>query len=616
MTMLRAKIDEFKRSLEGKTREELIRTAVKLFEEKESAMIRLKTFEEAEPDLARQFQETQQELEAAKKELDKLRKENIRNAQIRKEREKALFGRSTEKIEDIVSDIGQSIPDTDPLDEDGNCDEVNEISRGEKRKLFEDKKTVRQPKQTGKRDRDLASLPVREVYNYDIEELDSLFPEGWRIAYWHKTKQIIHVRSYDYLQVTFTPALSVGLEHRMVSMPSPPTIIPKSLASPSLLATVFYDKYGLFLPYYRQEHDPERFGIPVSRQDMSNWEIRACEEFLIKPYLYQGGLLKTRTHQQCDETVWLVINDGRKPGSKSFLWTHRTSEMADHETIIHVCYELTRGSGHLENFFAGIQETIHLTSDAYAAYYTLRNMMEGLIILCGCLMHARKRYVEAVDVLKIPSDMPFEQRLELPEVKALLLIAKIYHAEQPLKTLSADERKKCRQADVRPLVDDFFDYIKGIDINSPDISEKMRDAISYSINHEKEIREFLNDGNVPIDDIATERAIRPIAQLRNNALFSYTPRGAKASVIIISLIETARANGVDPYYYLCYLLTMLPLHIGEKDEEYMDDMMPWSETYRAYEKNEKQRLVHLLSPPESDKKPVCRSGPKHLSVAS
>ena len=613
---MKAKVDEFKRSLEGKTREDLIQTAVALFEEKEIVMLRLKTFEDAEPDLIRQFQDAKKELELVKKELNELRKENIRNAEIRIEREKALFGRSTEKIEDIVSDIGQSIPDSDPLDEDENCDNVNEASTSEKRKLFEDKKTTRRSKQTGKRDRDLDSLPMQEVYNYDVDELDQQFPEGWRIAFWRETRQIIHVRSYNYLEVTYTPVLSVGLEHRMASMPSPPAIIPKSLASPSLLAAIFCDKYRLFLPYYRQEHDPERFGIPVSRQDMSNWEIHVCEELLIKPYLHQGELLKTRPHQQCDETVWLVINDGRKPGSKSFLWTHRTSEMEDHETIIHVCYELTRGSGHLENFFAGIQEPIHLTSDAYAAYYTLRDMMEGLIVLCGCLMHARKRYVEAVDVMKIPSDMPLEQRLEMPEVKALLLIAKIYHAEQPLRGLSSDERKTRRKTEVRPRVDDFFDYIKGIDISAPDISEKMRDAINYSINHEKELREFLNDGNVPIDDIATERAIRPIAQLRNNALFSCTPRGARASVIIISLIETARANGVDPYYYLCYLLTVLPLHIGEKNEEYMDDMMPWSEAYRTYEKSEKQRLVHLLSPPDSGKKPVCRSGPKHLSAAS
>ncbi len=226
-----------------------------------------------------------------------------------------------------------------------------------------------------------------------------------------------------------------------------------------------------------------------------------------------------------------------------------------------------------------------------------------MIILCGCLMHARKRLVEAVDVMTIPKDMSMEERLELPEVKALLLIAGIYYAEKPLKELSAAERSIRREKEVLPKVNNYFDYIRGIDINAPEVSGKLKDAVTYSLNHEGELRQFLYDGNVPIDDIATERAIRPIAQLRNNALFSCTPRGAKASAVIMSLIETARANGADPYYYLCFLLTVLPLHIGDKAETYMAGMMPWSKTYRDYERNEKNRIVNALAPPGNGEKP-------------
>lgn len=600
---MKAKYEEFHRSLEAKSRTELIQVALTLFKEKEDALIRLKTFEESETDLMRQFHETKTRLEDAERERDELRKQNIHLAGIRKEREKDLFGRSTEKTEDVLSGLEHGIPDTDPLDEDADDGQEGGIGGGEKRRLFENGKKERKPKQVGKREKDLESLAKQEQYNFDVDELDRLFPDGWRVVYWKRSRSIIHVRSYDYLQVTYTPVVSVGLGHTMVSMPAPVPVIPKSLASPSLLASLFYDKYGLFLPYYRQEHDPERFGIPLPRQTMSNWEIHACEELLVKVYIYQGNLLKKRDHQQCDETTWLVIHDGRNAGTKSFLWTHRTSEMETNESIIHICYEMTRGSDHLKNFFAGITGKVHLTSDAYVAYYTLRDMMDGMIILCGCLMHARKRLVEAVDVMTIPKDMPLEERLELPEVKALLLIAEIYYAEKPLKELPAAERLICREKEVLPKVNNYFDYIRKIDINAPEVSEKLKNAIIYSLNHEEELRQFLYDGNVPIDDIATERAIRPIAQLRNNALFSCTPRGAKASVVIMSLIETARANGADPYYYLCFLLTVLPLHIGDKVETYMAEMMPWSKTYRDYEQNEKNRIANALLPPGGGEKP-------------
>ncbi len=373
---MKAKFEEFQRSLEAKSRTELIQVALGLFREKDAALIRLKAFEEAETELMRQFQEIKGRLKEAERERDELRKQNLHLSGIRKEREKDLFGRSTQKTEEVISGLEHGIPDTDPLDEDAGDGQGQDggISTGEKKRLFGDGEKERKPKQKGKREKDLESLTKQELYNFDVDGLDKQFPEGWRVAYWKKSRCIVHVRSYDYLQVTYTPVVSVGLEHTMVSMPAPVPVIPRSLASPSLPASLLYDKYGLFLPYYRQEHDPNRFGIPIPRQTMSNREIHACEELLVKVYIYQGNLLKERDYQQCDETTWLVIRDGRNAGAKSFLWTHRTSEMEANESIIHICYEMTRGSGHLKNFFAGITGRIHLTSDAYAAHYTLRDM--------------------------------------------------------------------------------------------------------------------------------------------------------------------------------------------------------------------------------------------------
>ena len=143
-----------------------------------------------------------------------------------------------------------------------------------------------------------------------------------------------------------------------------------------------------------------------------------------------------------------------------------------------------------------------------------------------------------------------EQIRELREVKAVNLIAEIYIEENALKELSADERHELRQKIVRPKVNAFFDYIKAIDVDAQLVSEKLKDAVQYALNQEDCLRQFLKDGNIPIDNGACERSVRPATQFRRNSLFSFTESGAEVAAVIFTLIETAKANGADPYYGL------------------------------------------------------------------
>ena len=153
-------------------------------------------------------------------------------------------------------------------------------------------------------------------------------------------------------------------------------------------------------------------------------------------------------------------------------------------------------------------------------------------------------------------------------------IQAIYREEGKLDNLSPDERLKQRQAVVRPLVDAFFAYLKTIKVSRKD---KFGDAVSYALNQEKYLRVFLRDGEVPIDNNASERAIRGFCIGKKNWQMIDTINGAKTSAIIYSVVETAKANNLKPFDYVQYLLEEIPKHMDDKDRSFLEDLLPWSE---------------------------------------
>ena len=303
--------------------------------------------------------------------------------------------------------------------------------------------------------------------------------------------------------------------------------------------------------------------------------------------------------------------DERKPGAKSFIWVHRSGEFSAGPQIVAYCYEKTRGADHLRSFYGALQEMIYLTCDAYGAYPAFADETSELLILTGCWMHCRRRVVEAALVLNVKGLSQEQVRL-LPEIQAIFLIRDIYLAEKPLKELSASERLSRREQEVKPKVDAFFTFIRAIDLSNPLVSEKLRDAVQYALNQETCLRRFLEDGSVPIDNGACERSVKPVALSRRNSLFSLTVSGAESSVMIQTLIETARANGADPYYYLKYLMEQMPKHLYEKGREYMPEMMPWSEKYRQYEIQERMNAPWAQAPPGNER-PKTPTKQKHDS---
>jgi hypothetical protein len=153
-----------------------------------------------------------------------------------------------------------------------------------------------------------------------------------------------------------------------------------------------------------------------------------------------------------------------------------------------------------------------------------------------------------------------------------------------ISELSAHERYLKRQGEVQKAVNDFFDFMHGIDLSDPTLSYKMKDAVTYSLNQEKYLRRFLEDGHIPMTNAACERAIKPMALLRRNSLFFNTKRGAEAGMVVHSLVETARRNGANPELYLQYVLEEALAYKNVTGSAKLDELMPWSEKYKAWER--------------------------------
>ena len=518
-----------------------------------------------------------------------------------------LFGRKTEKIDDLLNQSSENGSTADPISED--APEGQEEDAPETGKKTHRGRTGK--RRSGKRKEDLSRLPQRTVYEYDPEELDRVYGKGnWRVVSWHGSTKKEVIPAIVYAKTTYTPVLSVGLEHVMVSVPPKDMLLPGSDATESLVAWIMNNKFVLSLPLYRQEAEFARRGIALSRQTMSNWIIRFSRDRFCQVAGRMAELLKASGCTQCDETTLLVIRDGRKAGRKSFMWIHVTSELSDGHPIAVFTYEPDRSTQHLRDFYDDYIGRI--ICDAYCAYQTFESENEETVIICGCWMHSRRRWAEALRIRDVKG-LSEKEIDELPEAKALRLIVDIYREENKLKGMDAAERLRSRQTAVREKVDAYFSFLESIQLDDPSISEKMKDAVNYSLNQRKYLCRFLKKGDVPIDNGYCERLAKAFAIGRGNWMFCTSPKGAEAAAIMYTLVETAKSNVADVYFYLKYLLEKAPstpeLKVGRK---YLDELMPWSEEYKSYEARQKKELLETALPP-SDEEPTGRKLMKYTA---
>lgn len=477
------------------------------------------------------------------------------------------FGRSSEKMEDTSQICFQEVDGTIVFFNEAEA--VYDLNEKEPDEL--ELKSPKQPKRKGKKESDLSGLTVRRIDHYlSEEELEIEFGvNGWKQLPDAISKKYHFVPARVEVEEHHIGVYASKTDEHMVKADHPKALLHGSLVSPSLGAAIINGKYVNAVPLYRLEQEFQRYGLQITRQNMANWCIRLAEEYLSILYDHLHEELYFYHVIQADETPVLVNHDGRKAGSKSWMWVYRSGHLYQDRQIVLYEYQQTRNASHPREFLKGYDGIC--VTDGYQVYHTLEKELEELTI-AGCWVHCRRRFDEALKLIPKPSQKESNAFLLMKQIQA------IYREEGKLNDLSSDERLKQRQAVIKPLVDAFFAYLKTINVSKKD---KFGDAVRYARNQEKYLRVFLTDGDFPIDNNASERAIRGFCIGKKNWQMIDTIHGAKSSAIIYSIVETAKANNLKPFDYVQHLLEEIPKHMNDKDCSFLEDLLPWSEKLPA-----------------------------------
>jgi transposase len=434
--------------------------------------------------------------------------------------------------------------------------------------------TYTRRKFVGQREINLAGLPVEEIL-YELPEEERVCPacEG-----------ALHEMGEDVRnEIKIIPAVIVRVRHLrkkyacrhcqneeistpILTAPMPVTAFPNSLASPSAVAHIMCQKFVEASPLYRQEAALQRMGFQLSRQTMANWML-AGAAWLQKLFDRLLFHLRKRPILHADETTLQVLKEeGRAPQSTSYLWLYRSGR--DGPPIVLFEYQQTRAGEHPRKFLKGFRGFLHV--DGYIGY-------EGLpdVTLVGCFAHARRKFTDAINVLPAPE----RKKGKTTAHEGLAFCNQLFDIERDLHDLTPEERFAARDLRSRAVLEKFRLWLDALEGKVLPKS-KLGEALTYCRNQWEKLQGFLLDGRLELDNNRSERAMKPFVIGRKNWLFANTPRGAKSSAIIYSLVETAKENGLVPFLYLTYLFEQLP-NLKLKDLEALDQLLPWSEVVQA-----------------------------------
>lgn len=369
-------------------------------------------------------------------------------------------------------------------------------------------------------------------------------------------KQVILKAIYTVTYACDRCEKETGFAH-MVSAKPPAPLMKHSLASASTVADVMTKKYVDGLPLARQEKIWAREGVELSRATLANWVIRCTQTWLKPLYKHMKQQLLEQAVIHADETVVQVLKEENKPAaSESRMWLYASGEYSKKHIRIFE-YQPDRSGKRPESFLKGF--TGCLVTDGYAGYNQVQKVTH-----CGCWAHVRRKWREA---------MPDGATVKTSKAAVgFQYCTKLFSLEK--KYIYADEkgRKNYRQNVVYPLLEEYFAWLKTL---HPEKGSKLEDAVRYSLNQKEQLMAFLDYGDVPISNNLAENAIRPFVMGRKNWLFCDSVKGAESSAIVYSLTETAKANGLEPYKYLRYILEELPYLEKSPAHKDMETLMPW-----------------------------------------
>jgi transposase len=443
--------------------------------------------------------------------------------------------------------------------------------------------TYTRHKRVGKREEDLSGLPV-ETVTHSLPENERTCPvcgEPLHVMASPAARREIEivpatVKVIEHVQEVYSCRFC---EHNAISVPvikapMPEPVIKGSVASPSSVAHIMTQKYMNAMPLYRQEHELLINGFLLSRQTMANWMIYCSEHWLEGLYELMKRIMLKEEVLHADETVLQVLHEpGRKSRTESYMWLYRTGGESSHPVVIYE-YQETRSGSHPKRFLSGFKGYLH--SDGYSCYHAL----SPNIRVVGCWAHLRRRLDESV------KSVPLEERTGLPSQKGLDFCNRLFALEREFKKLKPEERYKERWERSKPLMDEFYSWVNNVGALPKSALGK---ALHYALEQKPYLENVLLDGRLELSNNRAERSIKPFVIGRKNWMFSATQKGAKASSVIFSVIETAKENGLKPFEYLKYLFETIPNLAAEP----LDSLLPWSVSLPGYCKTMKETTTEL-----------------------
>lgn len=504
--------------------------------------------------LASQYEASQEELQRAVEQINSLRR--------------SLFGSKREKTTQACKDA-LSFFDLYPEIFGKTGDEAASEDAPPAVKEITERKPARRKKQAEGTARFPADLPREEII-HDLPEEERVCPECG--------SQMKPMGTDTYERLRFVPAEVVIEKHIVKSYacdkcrasdtaesvpvkraPEPRNAVPGSFAAPESIAYLAAEKYQMGTPLYRLEKRLEMNGILLSRQTMANWLIQASFNCLkpltdrLHEYLISYDIL------HADETPLQVLReDGKSAKSKSYVWLYATGTGAPFPIVLYD-YQPDRKGNRPREFLEGFSGW--LQTDGYSGYKSMPPGVTGV----GCAAHARRKFWDAVQA------QPEARRSGSLAMQGLQFYDALFELEREFAGLSYAARKDARDEKARPVLEELHKWLLAQHAGK----SKLGTAIQYSLSEWNRLMRYLDDGRIDISNNYAERCIKPFVIGRKNWLFSNTPDGARASAFYYSIIETAKANGVDPYRYLVWIFRQFPQQLN-RDDESVDLFLPWN----------------------------------------
>ena len=427
-------------------------------------------------------------------------------------------------------------------------------------------------KKKSSRKESYAGLPIKEVVCHLPEE-DQLCPlcgEQMKLVgkrFIREELQIIpaQVKLVHYYQEVYACPKCKKEDDEFVTVEAetPTALMKHSPASPSTVAWVMYQKYAMAVPLYRMEQDWLQNGVKLLRQTMANWVITCSLEYLLPVYERLHSYLLERDILHADEVPCQVLKEpGRPAKSKSYMWIYLTGNDGKPGIVLYD-YHPGRKGEFAKEFLKGFHGYCHC--DGYSGYNTPDDLER-----VGCYAHLRRKFFDAIPVNKEAGGKALPAEVGVDYCNQLFRLERLY------KGKSAAELKTLRIKNEKPIVDNFYRWVNGL---HPVRGSKLATAVTYAKNQRASLENYFKDGRLELSNSSAERKAKSYVIGRKNFLFHDTVDGAKASAVVYSIVETAKANNLNIFQYLQTLLLYMPDYKNEPDG--IEDMMPWSEFIRV-----------------------------------